>query len=250
MAARMLAKVGPLAAALAALAFSVPMTAPAADGGDDMHGMALHMTMTTLGPIEPGDRARADAIVAAARAVCDQYKDYRKALADGYVIFHPEIRQDVYHFTNGRSAIAEQLRFDPTKPTSLLYVRTPPARPGEEPGYRLIGVMYTAPYRDTPEQLNARVPLSIARWHVHSNFCLPPRDRWREMFGPDPKFGMRGSIATRQACEAEGGRFVPHVYGWMVHVYPYETDPAKIWAAGMDDKHGMQHDDMPMDMPM
>jgi len=45
--------------------------------------------------------------------------------------------------------------------------------------------------------------------------------------------------------------FVPRIFGWMVHVYPYETDPAKIWAAGMDDKHGMQHDTMPMsNMPM
>jgi hypothetical protein len=36
----------------------------------------------------------------------------------------------------------------------------------------------------------------------------------------------------------------------MVHVYPYETDPAKIWASGMDDERGMQHDAMSPDMPM
>jgi hypothetical protein len=35
----------------------------------------------------------------------------------------------------------------------------------------------------------------------------------------------------------------------MVHVYPFETDPAKIWASGMGDEHGMQHDAMP-EMPM
>jgi hypothetical protein len=36
----------------------------------------------------------------------------------------------------------------------------------------------------------------------------------------------------------------------MVHVYPYEKDPKKVWAEGMDDEHGMQHDSMSMDMPM
>jgi len=70
--------------------------------------------------------------------------------------------------------------------------------------------------------------------------------------GPDAKFGLQGSIVTAAACQAAGGSFLPHLFGWMVHVYPYEADPAKIWAAGMDDDHGMQHDTMPagMDMPM
>ena len=216
----------------------------------DAPGMGRHMTMTELRPIQPGDQARADAIVAAARAFADQYQDYRKALADGYAIFHPELKQDVYHFTQRRAAVAEQFRFDPAHPTSLLYERVPAAKPGDQPGYRLVGVMYTAPYRSTTEELNQRVPLSIARWHLHSNFCLPPAGRMAEIFGPSAKFGMQGSIVTASACEAAGGRFIPHVFGWMVHVYPYETDPAKIWAAGMDDKHGMQHDAMSPDMPM
>jgi hypothetical protein len=29
----------------------------------------------------------------------------------------------------------------------------------------------------------------------------------------------------------------------MVHVYPFEIDPAKVWGAGMDD-HGMEHNSM------
>ena len=39
----------------------------------DMQEMAGHMTMTELRPMQPGDQARADAIVAAARKVTDQY---------------------------------------------------------------------------------------------------------------------------------------------------------------------------------
>jgi hypothetical protein len=220
------------------------------EGAGHDEGMALHMTMTELRPKQPGDQQRADAIVAAARTFADQYQDYRKARADGYVIFHPEIKQDVYHFTDNAHAARNTLVFDPAHPTSLLYERVPAAKPGDAPGYKLVGVMYTAPYRTTPDELNARVPLSITRWHVHSNFCLPPAGGWKQMLGPDAKFGMQGSIATESACEAAGGRFIPHVFGWMVHVYPYETDPKKIWASGMDDQHGMQHDAMPPDMPM
>ena len=44
-----------------------------------------------------------------------------------------------------------------------------------------------------------------------------------------------------------GGVFIPHVLGWMVHVYPYETDPKLIWSTDDDDKghDNMDHDAMP-----
>jgi hypothetical protein len=56
-----------------------------------------------------------------------------------------------------------------------------------------------------------------------------------------------GSINTREECEAAGGVFLPHVFGWMMHVYPYETDPAKIWSTGDDDEghDNMDHAAMP-----
>ena len=50
------------------------------------------------------------------------------------------------------------------------------------------------------------------------------------MVGPGAQFGLAGSITTAQACEAAGGSFKPVIYNWMVHVWPFETDPAKIWA--------------------
>ena len=43
------------------------------------------------------------------------------------------------------------------------------------------------------------------------------------------------------ACEAEGGQFFPHIFGWMVHVYPYDNDPKKIWSTEDDDQG---HDNM------
>jgi hypothetical protein len=56
-----------------------------------------------------------------------------------------------------------------------------------------------------------------------------------------------GSIHTREDCEAAGGVFLPHVFGWMLHVYPYEHDPAKIWSIDDDDQghDNMDHSAMP-----
>jgi hypothetical protein len=218
------------AAAIASRAYPRPHVVEA-------HDMKGHMTMTVLRPVQPGDQDRAATVLAAARQFADNYKDYRKALADGYEIFHPEIPQHVYHFTNNKAAIETTLRFDPAKPTSLLYEKT-------GSGYKLVGVMYTAPFRASETELDRRVPLSIAQWHVHSNFCLPPAGSRADLLSKDGKFGMNGSISTPEACHEAGGTFIPHVFGWMVHVYPFETDPAKIWATGDDDEHGMQHDGM------
>jgi hypothetical protein len=211
-----------------------------------------HMTMTPVRPAQPGDKQRADAIVAAARKAAEPYRDYHKAFEDGYSIFHPEIPQPVYHFTDNAHALYNTTHFDPSRPTSLLYERTPPAHRGEKAGYKLVGVMYTAPFRDTPEQLDALVPLSVGRWHLHTNLCIPPEDEpdRASMAKPDSKFGLQGSITTQVACDAAGGTFMSHLFGWMIHVYPFENDPAKVWASGMGDEHGMQHDTMPAGMPM
>jgi hypothetical protein len=103
----------------------------------------------------------------------------------------------------------------------LLYKKT-------DRGFELIGAMYTAPRNFSEERLDARVPLSVARWHQHVDLCLPPR-------GTDPKsadwtrFGPAGAIATREQCEEAGGRFVPRIFGWMVHVYPFEPRSERIW---------------------
>lgn len=199
-----------------------------------MAHMAGHMFLSTLRPAEPGDQQKADAIVAAARQAMEPYRDYRKALADGYRIFLPNIPQPLYHFTNYQNARDAAMRFDPLKPTSLLYSKTAGG------GYKLIGVMYTDRVTATQDELNQRIPLSIARWHQHVNFCKAPAGQWADYFGPNAKFGLMGSISTRDACEAAGGVFIPHVFGWMVHVYPYESNAKDIWS--IDDGHG--HDNM------
>jgi hypothetical protein len=83
--------------------------------------------------------------------------------------------------------------------------------------------------------------LSVARWHQHINFCKAPADKKMLYFGPNAKFGLLGSITDKEDCEAAGGEFHPHFFGWMVHVYPYETDPKLVWSID-DDSEG--HDNM------
>ena len=206
-----------------------------------MAHMAGHMYLTSRRPSQPGDQARADAIVAAARTAIAPYRDYRRALADGYRIFLPNIPQAQYHFTNYANGRAAAEWFDPLKPTSLLYRKT------ADGGYDLIGAMYTDRVDASEDELNQRIPLSVARWHQHTNFCRAPLGQGAGYFGPRAKFGLLGSITTRGECAAAGGQFFPHVLGWMVHVYPYETDPAKVWSVDDDDhgQDGMDHMAMP-----
>jgi hypothetical protein len=194
--------------------------------------MGPHMKMTTLRDLKTGDQEKANQVVAAARQAAEKYTDYKVALADGYKIFLPNLPQKQYHFTNYRYAFEQAIQFNPDHPTSLLYEKT-----GD--GYKLIGVMYTAPKNSTWNDLDQRIPLSIAQWHAHINLCLPPADRRSEAWGPHPKFGLAGSITTRADCDAAGGKFMPQIFGWMVHVYPFEQKPEDIWSVERQASHHM-----------
>src|SRR5215467_5653455 len=185
------------------------------------HAHNAHMHMTAPRPETAEDAARAREIVDQLRAGIAKYKDYQVALADGYKIFLPNLQQPEYHFTNYMNGFLEAFKFDPARPTSLLYKKT-------AAGYELVGAMYTMPRRATEAQLNDRVPLSVATWHLHTNLCMPPANQRRS--ADWTKFGLRGSIATPQACDAAGGKFHPVIFGWMVHVYPYEGSTEKIFA--------------------
>ena len=141
--------------------------APAAMGGH-MQMMENHMRMTDLRPSTPDDEARARDILQTLRSSLVRYRNYRVALARGMRIFLPGIPQDVYHFTDYTQTGNEyQGRFDMAHPGSLLYAKDP------DGGYTLVGAMYSAPPEALPQDLDAIVPLSIARWHVHTNICLP-----------------------------------------------------------------------------
>jgi len=198
------------------------------------HAMGPHMKLTPLRAATKEDAQRGNDIVVKTRAAIERYTDVNVAEADGYQQFLPQVkRQRMYHYTNYRYAAEAALHFNPEHPTSLLY------QDDGHGGKKLIGAMFTAPKNATPAELEERVPLSVAQWHVHVNLCLPPRGTtkdqraqlWKDaMAGKKVKFGLTGSIATEEECNAAGGRFFPQVFGWMVHLYPWEADPKQVWS--------------------
>jgi hypothetical protein len=185
--------------------------------------MGPHMKMTALRQPQPGDQQKADQVVQAARKAAERYADYKLALADGFHIFLPNLPQKQYHFTNYAYGAEAARHFNPDHPTSLLYEKN-----GD--GYKLIGVMYTAPKYASEDELNSRIPLSVAQWHAHVNLCIAPPDKRFQGFQQNSPFGLHGSIATKEACDAAGGKFIPQIFGWMVHVYPFEQNPADVWS--------------------
>jgi hypothetical protein len=185
--------------------------------------MDVHMKMTALRPVKPGDQEKAQQVARVARKVCERYKDYKTALADGFHIFMPNIPHKQYHFNNSEYAREAAEHFNPEHPTSLLYEK-------DGDGYKLIGVMYTAPAWTSEDELNERVPLSIVQWHAHVNLCLPPPNQSQAAANSEHRFGPEGSISKQMECEAVGGRFVPQIFGWMVHVYPFAQNPNDIWS--------------------
>lgn len=183
--------------------------------------MDAHMKWTSAQKMTTSDEIRGQQIVNTLRTSLEPYRDYKAAVRAGYFPFAPDVPHRMYHFTNGGKALRNAFRFDAAQPTSLLYKKT-------EHGFALIGAMYTAPRRFSDEQLDQRVPLSIGRWHQHVNICLPPQGTPRTQ-ADWSRFGPSGSIATEKECSAAGGRWNPQIFGWMLHVYPYETAQEKIW---------------------
>jgi hypothetical protein len=237
------------APALVAAPGGVPRAPPAGRGDhqpatahDDVS--ALHMEMTPQRPANARDSIRAAGVAAELRQAIEQYRDTTAAVADGYRMFAPQIKnQKVYHFTRGWSAVQAAFRFDPAKPTSLLYTK------GADGKFMLVGGMYTAPKRFGLDKLEERVPLSVARWHKHVNWCVPPRGqaaRWLERANGQPVFGPESPVATKKACDAVGGVFYESPLGWMVHANVMTSnDPAVIWGddhAGHDMNDGMKGD--------
>jgi len=155
------------------------------------HMESVHMRMTPVRSASAEDRSRADEIAAQ------------------------------YHFTNYWNGYLEGFTFDPSRPTSLLYRKT-------RDGYELIGAMYTAPRSASLEELDERIPLGVARWHQHTNLCMPKRGQGTH--ADWTRFGLIGSISTEEECQEASGRFYPVIFGWMVHVYPFESSLAKVWA--------------------
>jgi hypothetical protein len=210
---------------------------PAADDWK-MTAMAKHMAYSSPRPLTAADSVRATHVISELRQAIAKYQDVKVAEADGYKMFAPEIKnQPQYHFTKGWNAIRNQWGFDPARPTSLLYKKDASGR------FHLIGAMYTASRGTSEDELNERIPLSVASWHRHVNWCIPmrrERDRWAETVNGRPVFGPLG-VATAEECKAANGRFIPQAFGWMVHANVFAGNDLKsIWRDDhMDRDHAM-----------
>ena len=203
---------------------AVPLGAMVPHGPHDPH-----MAMSPRRPAAPGDRARAEGIAARAARAIAPFRDPAAALAAGYRPFGDVPEARVVHYVHRSRSWAERRRLDPERPGALLYER----RGG---GLVLVGAMFTAPGGASAGDLDARVPLSQARWHRHVNICTPrpvwSRAKWAERDGAGrPVYGPFSPIATPVACRAAGGRFHDAVLGWMVHVYPFREQPGDWWTA-------------------
>ncbi|WP_420457790.1 hypothetical protein [Neolewinella sp.] len=190
-----------------------------------------HGIMTELQPELPGDRERADNLAAEIKQGIARYRDIELAQGDGYEFFpaDPPPHMHIVHLVNQQYAKDEADGFDPSRPGSLLYERTHDGQ-----GWKLIGAMITAPVTATVQDLNARVPLSQVRYHLHRNICVPKpiwdSKAWARVDDRgQPVFGPESPITTEAECAAEDGRLLETVFGWMAHAYVYADDPADTW---------------------
>ena len=191
--------------------------------------MMKHMELTPARTPTRADSLRATRVAGELKRAIAKYQDTAVAVADGYRMFLPNVKnQHVYHFTNYGRAFKEAFRFDPSEPTSVLYKR------GTDGKLQLVGAMYTMPRNARLDRLDDRIPLSIARWHKHVNWCLPKKGdevRWLETKDGKPKFGPESPVATKADCDAVNGDFHENLFGWMLHANVYEGgDLASIFA--------------------
>lgn len=195
-----------------------------------------HMELTPARAATKADSAKALAVVKELREGIAKYQDTATAVADGYEMFAPNMKnQKTYHFTKKGNAFGEALRFNASKPTSLLYEKDAAGK------MKLVGAMYTMPKRASLSRLDERVPLSIASWHKHVNWCMPPKGeqaRWLEKKNGMSVFGPESPIATKAECDKVGGQFEPSIFGWMVHANVFAGDDlGRIFG----DHHGEDH---------
>lgn len=197
-------------------------------GADARPDTEVHLELSPRRAATADDSTRADMLLVDVRAALRRYADVRVASADGFEEL-PDVagKHTMHHLSNWAWASAEARRFDPAKPTSLLY------REDADGTLRLAGAMYTAPGAATTDELDQRIPVSLARWHRHVNWCTPKAasgSHWVATQNGSPLYGPRSPVASRDACAAKGGVFYPAVFGWMVHVViTGSDDPGVVW---------------------
>ena len=196
-----------------------------------------HMRMAAARRRTTADVARARSLATAARAALSKYTDVTLAEQDGYQRFLPWLEeQDIYHYNNIQNVMLSVETFDVTKPVSLLY------RKNKARKLVLVGAMYSALPGASLDELNERLPSSVAHWHEHVNFCGPRPDAVRagKVRTDSATLSRWLKIMSADQCSAAGGVFLPRLFGWMAHAYLFgKQDTRSVWG-------GEQHDHMRM----
>ncbi len=153
------------------------------------HDATPHLRVTPARVPTGADSARGDSLVRVARQAVSRYQSVEAAEQDGYKVRLKVMKQaKVLHYTSLANGFSARSSFDPARPTSLLYERDAGGQ------LQLIGVMYTVPAGATLEELDARVPLGLVQWHLHTNICLPK--------GKDARNAATTSAGMRSSAHA------------------------------------------------
>lgn len=188
-----------------------------------------HLRLSPANSLAPEDLEKADRLAEQLKQAISKYTQVQDAVDAGYLEFppNPDENLKIIHYVNPWLSYLEGFRIEPEQPGALLYQKQPDGQ------LQLLGAMYTAPPEATMEELNNRVPLSVTRWHLHTNMCLPEpiwdEKQWQRQKDGRPLFGPDSSIATQAECQQVNGKFEPTVFGWMVHVYPFADDPQDVF---------------------
>jgi hypothetical protein len=189
---------------LALVAFLLAGAPLAAQDMSPMEPGHHHMSFTAPRDGTAADSARALAVVRTLRGAIARYPTLAAAESAGYRSRLPETmqrRRRILHVVRRRSRTGTA-EFDAAAPQALLYRRDESGR------FQLAGAMFVAPEGATEADLDARIPLSVARWHQHLDVCRGPNGQMK------PRY-LRATTAS--SCEAVGGRFRSESR-YMVHV--------------------------------
>jgi hypothetical protein len=192
---------------LSALAALLLVSSSASLAAQDMATMEPghhHMSFTPRRDGSAADTAKALAVVHALRSAIAQYPTLATAESAGFRSRLPEAMQQrrrLLHVGRPGRRLGTG-GFDPAAPQALLYRRD---ASGE---FVLAGAMFVAPEGATENELDARIPLSVARWHRHLDVCRGPKGEMK------PRYRR---ATTASACGGLGGRFRSESR-YMVHV--------------------------------
>src|SRR5439155_19349435 len=119
----------------------------------------------------------------------------------------------IYNYNNYHNAFDAKSGFVATKPVSLLYRK-------EVDRMVLVGAMYNASPAAAESDLDARLPLSIAHWHEHVDFCGPSPESVRAGTAKTDPSSVAAwlRIRTKEDCDKAGGRVTPPMFGSIAHV--------------------------------